>query len=94
VVVDGGIMRGTDILKALALGADAVGIGRLEALAMAAGGADGVVRMLELLEQEMRINLALMGLSSIEQLTPASVLPAEPVAPPHVLSAFPLLDEY
>jgi isopentenyl diphosphate isomerase/L-lactate dehydrogenase-like FMN-dependent dehydrogenase len=50
--------------------------------------------MLELLEQEMRINLALTGLSSIEQLTPASVLPAEPVAPPHVLSAFPLLDEY
>ena len=60
VIVDGGIQRGTDVLKALALGADAVGVGRLEALAMAAGGTAGVVRMLEILEQEIRINLALM----------------------------------
>jgi isopentenyl diphosphate isomerase/L-lactate dehydrogenase-like FMN-dependent dehydrogenase len=81
------------VLKALALGADAVGIGRLEALAMAAGGADAVVRMLELLENEMRINLALMGLSSIDQLNSGSVFPAEAVVRPHVLSGFPLLDE-
>jgi len=93
VVVDGGILRGTDVLKALALGADAVGIGRLEALAMAAGGVDAVIRMLELLENEVRINLALMGLSSIDQLDPGAVFPAEPVVRPHVLSAFPLLDE-
>jgi glycolate oxidase len=72
VVVDGGIMRGTDILKALALGARAVGIGRLEALAMAAGGTPAVVRMLELLEIEMQLNLASMGLSSIDQLHPAA----------------------
>ena len=85
--------RGTDILKALALGADAVAIGRLEALAMAAGGAGAVVRALELLEVEMRLNLQLMGLSSIEQLTPDCVLAAEPVGLPHTLSAFPLLDE-
>ncbi|MSQ59632.1 MAG: alpha-hydroxy-acid oxidizing protein [Betaproteobacteria bacterium] len=93
IVVDGGVLRGTDILKALALGADAVGIGRLEALAMAAGGASAVVRMLELLENEMRINLALMGLSSIGQLKPECVLPADPVGEPHVLSGFPLLGE-
>ncbi|MCG8650813.1 MAG: alpha-hydroxy-acid oxidizing protein, partial [Pirellulales bacterium] len=49
VIVDGGIMRGTDIVKAMALGADAVGIGRLQGLAAAAAGEDGVVRMLELL---------------------------------------------
>ena len=93
VVVDGGILRGTDVLKALALGADAVGIGRLECFAMAAGGTPAVVRMLELLESEIRINLALMGVASIDDLTPASVLPAEPVVPPHVLSGFPLLDQ-
>ena len=93
IIFDGGILRGTDVLKALALGADAVGIGRLEALAMAAGGARAVVRMLELLEHEMRLNLALMGLSSIDQLTPDCVIPAEPVGLPHVLSGFPLLNE-
>jgi glycolate oxidase len=93
VVVDGGILRGTDVLKALALGADAVGIGRLEALAMAAGGVEAVVRMLEILENEVRINLALMGLSSVDQLTPDCVLPAEAVVRSHVLSAFPLIDE-
>jgi len=50
-------------------------------------------RMLELLETEIRTNLALMGLSSIDQLNPNCVLPAEPVVRPHVLSGFPLLDE-
>ncbi len=93
IVVDGGILRGTDVLKALALGADAVGIGRLEGLAMAAGGVDAVVRMLEILENEMQINLALMGLASIDQLSPDCVVPAQSVAQPHVLSGFPLLDE-
>ncbi len=93
IVVDGGIVRGTDVLKALAVGADVVGIGRLQGFAMAAGGVEGVVRMLELLENEIRINLALAGLSSIDQLDPGSVLPAEPVVPPHVLGAFPLMDQ-
>jgi isopentenyl diphosphate isomerase/L-lactate dehydrogenase-like FMN-dependent dehydrogenase len=93
IFLDGGILRGTDVLKALALGADAVGIGRLEALAMAAGGAPAVIRMLEILENEMCINLALMGLSTIDQLNPECVIPAEPVGNPHVLSGFPLLAE-
>lgn len=93
IILDGGILRGTDVLKALALGADVVGIGRLEGLAMAAGGTAGVVRMLELLENEMNQNLALMGLNSIDQLKPESVLPAEAVGTPHVLSGFPLLGE-
>jgi isopentenyl diphosphate isomerase/L-lactate dehydrogenase-like FMN-dependent dehydrogenase len=93
VLFDGGILRGTDVLKALALGADAVAIGRLEGLALAAGGAPSVVRMLELLEIEIRTNLALMGLSSIDQLMPSCVLPGEPVGLPHALSGFPLMDE-
>jgi glycolate oxidase len=93
VIFDGGILRGTDILKALALGADAVAVGRLEALAMAAGGVDAVVRMLELLEIEMQLNLASMGLSSIDQLEASFVVPAQPVGLPSVLSGFPLLAE-
>ena len=60
---------------------------------MAAGGTAAVVRRLELLELEMRLNLQLMGLSSIDQLTPECVLSAKRVAPSHTLSAFPLLAE-
>jgi glycolate oxidase len=93
VIVDGGFMRGTDVLKAIALGATAVGIGRLEGLALAAGGEPAVVRMLELLEQEIRINLALMGARSIHELDASFVVPAPPLPDPGVLSAFPLLDQ-
>lgn len=93
IIVDGGVLRGTDVLKGLALGADVVAVGRLEALAMAAGGAEAVVRMLELLENEMSVNLALMGLSSVDQLTRDSVVAAEPVGVPHVFSGFPHMQE-
>ena len=93
VVVDGGIMRGTDVLKALCLGATAVGIGRLEGLAMAAGGEPAVVRMLELLEHEIQTNMALMGVASVDDLDPSLVVPAPPLPNPHVLSAFPLLEQ-
>ena len=61
IVVDGGFMRGTDVLKAIALGARAVGLGRLQALALAAGGAAALVRALELLEDEIRTSMGLLG---------------------------------
>ncbi len=93
IVVDGGFMRGTDVIKALARGATAVGVGRLEALAMAAGGAAAVTRALELLEVEIRTNMALLGVRSVEELNPSYLEPATPIVTPHVLSAFPLLDE-
>ena len=92
IYVDGGFMRGTDILKALALGADAVGLGRLYCLALAAGGQAGVVRMLEILEDELVTALALLGASAIQELSPAYIVhePAPP-APPHLFSSFPLM---
>ncbi len=93
VIVDGGIMRGTDVVKAVALGANAVGIGRLQGLAAAAAGVAGVVRMLELLEAEVRIALALLGLKSFAGLDASYLQAAPPVGPAHSLSAFPLLDE-
>ena len=65
----------------------------LEGLALAAGGAPAVGRMLELLEIEMRTNLALMGLSLIDQLTPDCLASAEPVGVAQVLSGFPLMNE-
>ena len=94
VVVDGGIMRGTDIVKAMALGADAVGIGKLQALAGVAGGEAGLVRMLELLEAEVISCLGLLGVKSYGELTPRHLEPITPLPGRHGLaSAFPLLAE-
>ena len=92
IVIDGGFSRGTDIVKALALGADAVAIGRLYCYALAAGGGAGIVRMLELLETEVAVALALLGVKQFAELDPSYLHAAHPVAPPHVHSAFPLLD--
>ena len=93
VVVDGGFMRGTDIVKAIVLGADAVGIGRLQCFGVAAAGRAGLVRVLELLETEIRACLALLGADTFDALDDSCLRPAEPVDKAHVLSAFPLLDE-
>lgn len=66
VILDGGIRRGTDIIKALALGARAVGIGRAYLYGLAAGGEAGVARAIELLSEELRRDLALMGCSNLK----------------------------
>ena len=92
VIVDGGIRRGTDVVKALALGADLVGLGRMPCFGLAAAGAAGCVRMLELLEDEIRVALALLGVDRIGALDASYLHPAPPVALPSVYSAFPLLD--
>src|SRR5688500_620440 len=89
--VDGGYMRGTDMVKALALGAKAVGIGRMTGLGLAAGGAPGLVRALELIEEEVRICLGLLGATSYAELTPAHLAPAPLVSTPDTFSAFPFL---
>lgn len=88
IVLDGGVVRGTDILKALALGAKAVAIGKLQGWGLAAGGSDGIVRVLEILEEEMRVSMGLLGVASISQLTPARVCPADIVTMPHEMSAW------
>jgi L-lactate dehydrogenase (cytochrome) len=59
--MDGGIRSGTDILRALALGAKGVLLGRGWAYALAAHGGAGVARMLELLRQELAVAMALTG---------------------------------
>ncbi len=91
--VDGGFMRGADIVKALCLGAQAVGIGRLEGLAMAAGGYDALLNMLDILEHEVHTSMALLGVDSIQALKPDLVERGHALGPSHVLSAFPLLEE-
>lgn len=61
VIVDGGIRRGTDVLKALAMGAAAVGIGRPYLYGLGVGGADGVRRVVEILRREFELAMMLTG---------------------------------
>jgi glycolate oxidase len=91
-VVDGGFMRGTDILKGIAKGAAMVGIGRLQALALGAAGEAGVVRMLELIETELRVTMKLLGVNRCAELDGTYLQPAPAVVAPQPLGAFPLLD--
>jgi glycolate oxidase len=92
IMVDGSFCRGTDIVKAIAMGADLVGIGRLQCWALAAAGEAGVVRMLELLEDEVIRCLGLLGVTSFAELDKSYLHAATPTNLPHVFSAFPLLD--
>ncbi len=91
IIIDGSICRGSDIVKAIAAGADLVGIGRMQCFALAAGGEAGVVRLLELLEDEVQRCLGLLGVNNFAALDRTYLHAAPPANPPHVLSAFPLL---
>ena len=90
---DGGILRGTDIIKAIALGADLVGLGRLQCYAAAAGGVIGLNRMLEILKDEIEICMRLLGVNSLNDLSEAYVTKDITVNSPSLTSSFPLLDE-
>lgn len=70
-LVDGGIRRGTDVLKALALGAQAVMIGRPYVHALATAGALGVAHTIRLLRDEFEIAMALTGCATLSDITPA-----------------------
>jgi isopentenyl diphosphate isomerase/L-lactate dehydrogenase-like FMN-dependent dehydrogenase len=75
VYLDGGIRRGTDVAKALALGARAVLAGRAPMYGLAVAGEDGVRHVLELLRDELTLALSLLGCTSPEQLTREHVQP-------------------
>ncbi|MDH3667586.1 MAG: alpha-hydroxy-acid oxidizing protein [Paracoccaceae bacterium] len=93
IVVDGGFYRGTDIVKAIAMGADAVGLGRLYCYGLAAAGPPGVVRLLEILEHEVQTAMGLLGVARLADLDAIYLHHGAPqVTAPTVLSAFPLLD--
>jgi glycolate oxidase len=91
--MDGGISRGTDIVKAVTLGAELVGIGRLYCYGLAADGEAGVRRVLELLEDEVQTCLGLLGATSFAEVHANMLARAHPMVPAHVHSAFPLLAE-
>ena len=93
VLFDGGVLRGTDVIKALCLGARAVGVGKLLGWGLAAAGELGIVRMLELMDVEIRTALGLMGVTSLKQLNPSWVRPAQPVRLASQSNGYPWFEE-
>jgi isopentenyl diphosphate isomerase/L-lactate dehydrogenase-like FMN-dependent dehydrogenase len=74
VLMDGGVRRGSDVVKALALGADAVMIGRAYLWGLAANGQAGVENVLEILRMGIDSTLLAMGKGSVDELTPDDVV--------------------
>jgi isopentenyl diphosphate isomerase/L-lactate dehydrogenase-like FMN-dependent dehydrogenase len=80
VMVDGGFRRGTDVFKALALGASAVGIGRPYLWGLGAFGSRGVTRVVELLRAELATDMGMSGVSAISQIDKSFVRARSPLA--------------
>ena len=68
IILDCGVQRGTDIVKALALGADGVGIGKPYLYGLCAGGGDGVIKVMEILRVEVERAMGLLGVGNIKDL--------------------------
>src|SRR5690625_3003266 len=84
VMVDTGIMSGADIVASLALGAKFTLVGRAYLYGLMAGGKEGVDRMIQILHSEIQRTMALLGVSSIEELEPRHVTQLQRLAPRHV----------
>jgi isopentenyl diphosphate isomerase/L-lactate dehydrogenase-like FMN-dependent dehydrogenase len=91
IVLDGGIVRGSDVIKALALGARAVAIGKLQGWGLAAAGQAGLIRVLEILESEIVTTMGLLGITRIDQLGAKYLQKVQPLSPVHEMSAFPYI---
>ncbi len=93
IVLDGGIQRGSDVVKAIALGADAVAIGKLQGWGLGADGQAGMLRVLEILEDEIHVAMGLLGVTAMDQLSNAYLCREDPVMWPHEMSQFSNLTE-
>ena len=88
IVIDGGIQRGSDIAKAIAIGADNVAIGKMQCWGLAAGGEAGLIRTLEILEDEYVSALGFLGVTSTNQLNSNHVCQSDPVTNAHEMSTW------
>lgn len=77
ILMDGGIRRGTDVLKAIALGAKAILIGRPFCFGLAVGGAEGVTRVVDILRKEFEISMALTGRTSVTEIDASVIWPTK-----------------
>ena len=90
---DGGVSRGTDIVKAIALGADCVGIGRLQCYAAATNGRDGLNKMIDILQHEILVCMRLLGVNNLNDLDDNYIKKDTSISNPSLTSSFPLIEE-
>lgn len=76
VILDGGVRRGVDVVKALARGADSVACGRAYLFGLAAGGETGVNKALDLIERDVALAMGLLGCRTVKVSWPAFMKPA------------------
>ena len=88
IIVDGGVLRGSDVLKAIAMGANAVAIGKMQGWGLAAGGSDTLTRSLEILEEEIKIAMGLLGTPNITDISSNHICYADIVNSPHEMNAW------
>jgi len=88
IIVDGGVLRGSDVLKAIAMGANAVAIGKMQGWGLAAGGSDALTRSLEILEEEIKIAMGLLGTPNITDISSNHICYADTVNSPHEMNAW------
>tara|TARA_A100001015_G_scaffold301399_1_gene388157 strand:- start:1767 stop:2867 length:1101 start_codon:yes stop_codon:yes gene_type:complete len=90
---DGGVCRGTDVVKAIALGADCVGIGRLQCYAAATNGRQGLNKMIDLLSHEILVCMRLLGVNKLDDLNYNCIKKDISISKPSLTSSFPLIEE-
>ena len=90
---DGGISRGTDVVKALSLGADSVGIGRLQCYAAATNGTKGLNKMIDILTHEILVCMRLLGVNNLDALNKNYIKKDISISEPSLTSSFPLIRE-
>ena len=90
---DGGVSRGTDVVKAIALGADCVGIGRLQCYAAATNGRNGLNKMIDILQHEILVCMRLLGVNNLNDLDENYIKKDFSISDPSLTSSFPLIEE-
>ncbi len=93
VFFDGGVCRGTDVVKAISLGADCVGIGRLQCYAAATNGREGLNKMIDILTHEILVCMRLLGVNCLGDLNSNHVKKDISISDPSLISSFPLIEE-
>ena len=90
---DGGVCRGTDVVKAISLGADCVGIGRLQCYAAATNGREGLNKMMDILTHEILVCMRLLGVNNLDDLNSNYIKKDISISEPSLVSSFPLIEE-